>query len=60
MTNGDPLPDELVLSRDEAAETHFAIDDAIAAAEPGSPLHLRLRAVESMPVNKFLPDLEGL
>ena len=57
MSTGDPLPDEIVLSRSEAAQILFALDEAIEAAEPGSLEAARLEAAARVLVEKFLLDL---
>lgn len=60
MPNGDPLPDEIVLSRQEAKEVLLALDEAIELVAPGSELRIRLEAAAQLIVEKFLPDLRDL
>lgn len=60
MTNGHPLPEEIVLSLDEAAQVLFALDDAIEAAPARSELALRLEAATRVLVEKLVPDLPDL
>ena len=60
MSNGDRLPDEIVLSRDEAAVVLFALDAAMEHAERGSAHYARLEAAARIIVEKFLPDLPDL
>jgi hypothetical protein len=60
MPNGDPLPEEIVLSRSEAAQVLFVLDAAIDAADVGSPLIGRLEAAARVLIEKFLPDLPEL
>jgi hypothetical protein len=60
MSNRDPLPDEIVLPRSEAAQVLFALDEAIEVAEAGSPVVARLEAAARVLIEKFLPDLPEL
>jgi hypothetical protein len=60
MPNGEPLPDEIVLNRDEAAAVLFALDAAMETAARGSDLYRRLEAAARVIVEKFLPDLPDL
>jgi hypothetical protein len=60
MTTGDPLPDEIALTRDEAAQVLFALDATIETLEPSSELRRRLEAAARVIVEKFLPDLPDL
>jgi hypothetical protein len=60
MADGEPLPDEIVLSRQEAAEVLFALDAAIEESAASSALRLRLEAAARIIVEKFLPDLPDL
>jgi hypothetical protein len=57
MPNGTPLPDEIVLTRQEAADVLFALDAAMEAVGAVSPLYGRLEAAAAIIVAKFLPDL---
>jgi hypothetical protein len=60
MPTGDSLPDEIVLSRSEAAQVLFALDQAIDEVGAGSPLTVGLEAAARILVEKFLPDLPDL
>jgi hypothetical protein len=60
MPNGEPLPDEIVLSRDEAAAVLFALDAAMENTDRGSDLYRRLESAARIIVEKFLPDLPEL
>jgi hypothetical protein len=60
MPNGDRLPDEVVLTREEAADVLFALDAAMEGAERNSSLYVRLEAAARIIVEKFLPDLPDL
>lgn len=60
MPNGMPLPEEILLSRHEAATVLFALDAAMEAVEEGSALYARLEAAGRIIVEKFLPDLPEL
>ncbi len=60
MPNGEPLPDEIVLSREEAKTVLFALDAALENAAPGSDLYRRLEVAARIIVEKFLPDLPEL
>jgi hypothetical protein len=60
MANGIPLPDEIVLIRDEAAAVLFALDAAMEVLGPGSDVYSRLEAAARIIVEKFLPDLPEL
>ncbi len=60
MPNGEPLPDEIVLSREEAKTVLFALDAAIERAESGSDHYRRLEVAAGIIVEKFLPDLPEL
>ena len=59
-TPGEPLPDEITLSRQEAATILFALDEAIELADVDEPLRLRLEAAARIIVERFLPDLPDL
>jgi hypothetical protein len=56
---GGSLPDEITLTRDEARDVLFALDDAIAAAPP-EPLRARLERAARLVVEKLMPDLPDL
>jgi len=60
MANGTPLPDEIVLTRDEAAAVLFALDAAMEAVGTGSDVSVRLETAARIIVEKFLPDLPEL
>lgn len=60
MPNGEPLPDEIILTREEAATVLFALDVAIEAVDPGSDIYRRLETAAGIIVEKFLPDLPEL
>ena len=60
MPNGEPLPDEIVLSRDEARSVLFALDAGIDATYPDSDGHRQLVDAARIIVDKFLPDLPEL
>jgi hypothetical protein len=57
---GEPLPDEITLSRAEAATVLFALDEAIERAEAGDPFRVRLEAAARLIIERFLPDLPDL
>lgn len=59
VSDRHPLPDEIVLSRDEAREVLFALDEAIEAVSAGE-LRDRLEGAALVIVEKFLPDLPEL
>jgi hypothetical protein len=56
---GGSIPDEIVLSREEAATVLLAIDDAIPQAHDPE-LRRRLEHAAQIIVDKFLPDLPFL
>ncbi|MCC7075925.1 MAG: hypothetical protein IT198_02265 [Acidimicrobiia bacterium] len=60
MPNGDPLPDEILLSRDEAGSILFALDDAADALGSDPELRRRLEVAAQIIVEKFLPDVPDL
>ena len=60
MPNGDPLPDEIVLTREEGATVLFALDAEMEAVDPGSETYRRLETPARVIVEKFLPDLPEL
>ena len=55
---GGSIPTEITLSREEARDVLFALDDAIEAAD--GPLRNRLEDAARIIVEKLLPDLPGL
>ncbi len=59
-TPGDPLPNEITLSRQEAATVLFALDEAIEQAGGHARLRQRLEAAARIIVEQFLPDLPDL
>jgi hypothetical protein len=59
-TGGEPLPDEIILSRDEAATVLFALDAAMEGLATTSPTYGRLERAARIVVEKFLPDLPNL
>jgi hypothetical protein len=59
VSDGDPLPDEIALTRDEAADILFALDAAMDAAAAG-PLYERLEYAAQILIEKFMPDLRDL
>lgn len=56
---GGSIPDEITLTRDEARDVLFALDDAIEAAPVGS-LRARLEHAAQLIVDKLMPDLPDL
>jgi hypothetical protein len=58
--NGERLPEEIVLNRDEAAAVLFALDAAMEETEHESELYRRLETAARIIVEKFLPDLPEL
>jgi hypothetical protein len=60
MPSGEPLPNEIVLTREEAAVVLFALDAAMEQTEARSELYSRLEAAARIIVEKFLPDLPEL
>ena len=56
---GGSLPDEIVLTRDEAATVLLAIDDAVEESVD-TELRARLEHAAQIIVDKFLPDLPDL
>lgn len=60
MTSGEPLPDEIRLSRAEAATILFALDEAVERTDTDEPLRLRLEAAARIIVERLLPDLPDL
>lgn len=56
---GGSIPDEIVLTRDEAATVLLAIDDAVELVMDAS-LRARLERSARIIVDKFLPDLPEL
>jgi hypothetical protein len=60
MANRESLPDEIILSRDEAASVIFALDAAMEKTDRASDLYRRLEAAARIIIEKFLPDLPDL
>ena len=60
VPNGTPLPDEIVLTHQEAATVLFVLDAAMETAGQASELYLRLEGAARIIVEKFLPDLPDL
>ena len=60
MSNGDPLPDEIVLTLHEAAQVLFALDEGIELAPDGSDAKAKLEDAARLLTEKFLPDLPDL
>jgi hypothetical protein len=56
----EPLPDEIVLRRDEAASVLFALDAAMEETDQRAPTYAKLAAAARIIVEKFLPDLPNL
>lgn len=57
---GEPLPDEITLTRGEAASVLFALDAAMENLPTSSPLQGQLQEAARIIVEKFLPDLPDL
>ena len=57
---GEPLPDEIALSRAEAASVLFALDAAMEGLPQASPICKRLERAAAIIVEKFFPDLPDL
>ncbi|MEX2659185.1 MAG: hypothetical protein WD232_05790 [Acidimicrobiales bacterium] len=59
---GGRIPDEIVLTRDEAARVLLALDEAVEAVEAvgDADLRRRLERAAQIIVEKFLPDLPDL
>jgi len=60
MANGEPLPDEIVLTREEAKTVLFALDGGIESTPPGSDTRRELELAARIIVEKFLPDFRDL
>ena len=60
MSDGHPLPDEIVLTRREAGEILFALDAASEIAPPDAAVRLQIEEAARILVEKFLPDLPDL
>lgn len=60
MANGEPLPDEIVLTREEARTVLFAVDGGLESTPPGSETRRELEVAAQIIVEKFLPDLRDL
>jgi hypothetical protein len=56
---GGSIPDEITLTRDEAASVLLAVDDAIPVVK-NAALRGRLEHAARIIVDKFLPDLPSL
>jgi len=59
-TGGEPLPDEITLSLDEAKTVLFSLDAAMEQTSRTSPLYRRLERAAQIIIEKFLPDLPNL
>ncbi len=59
MPEGDPLPDEIVLSADEARVVYLTVVSALDLLRPGEARALCLEAQRILVV-KYLPDLPEL
>jgi hypothetical protein len=59
MPDGDPLPDEIVLSAEEARVVYLAVVAALDLLDPGEARDLCLEAQRTLVV-KYLPDLPEL
>jgi hypothetical protein len=59
MPDGDPLPEEIVLSADEARVVYLAVVAAVDVLAPGEAQTLCLEAQRILVV-KYLPDLPEL
>ncbi len=60
MPNGERLPDEIVLTFEEARTVLFALDAGIGATPAESRAHRALDEAADILVAKFLPDLRDL
>jgi hypothetical protein len=60
MPNGEPLPDEIVLSLWEATTVLFALDAGVESTPADSRAHRALEEAARILVDKFLPDLRDL
>jgi len=58
--HGEPLPDEIELSRDEAATVLFALDAGMELVPRDSDVYRNLEEAARIIVEKFLPDLPDL
>jgi hypothetical protein len=56
---GGSIPDEITLTRNEARDVLFALDDAAEAIEDGA-LRARLSDAARLIVDKLMPDLPDL
>jgi len=56
---GGPIPDEIVLTREEAARVLFALDEAAEGADD-SDERRRLEVAATIIIEKLLPDLPDL
>jgi hypothetical protein len=59
VSDRHPLPDEISLTRDEAAQGLFALDAAMEALQSGDAYDRAERAAQVI-IEKFLPDLPDL
>lgn len=59
MPNGDPLPEEIVLTAEEARTVYLAVVAALDELGPGEANDLCLEAQRILVV-KYLPDLPDL
>ncbi len=59
-TGGEPLPDDITLSLDEAKTALFTLDAALEQTSRTSSLYRRLERAAQIIVEKFLPDLPEL
>lgn len=60
MPDGERLPDEIVLTRDEAATVLFALDAAMEVSGHRPEISGRLEGAARIIVEKFLTDLPDL
>ena len=60
MPSGTPLPDEIVLTRQEATAVLFALDAAMESTARETALYAQLEGAARIIVEKFLPDLPEL
>jgi hypothetical protein len=60
MGPGEPLPDEVELSRDEAATVLFALDAAMESLPAYLAIQAQLQEAARIIVEKFLPDLPNI
>jgi hypothetical protein len=60
VPDDEPLPDEIALTRDEAATVLFALDAGMEAVDGGSDVYRQLEDAARIIIEKFLPDLPDL